>query len=282
MIFPNFLFKPVYSLGPYSFSGYFFFMGLGIACALGVLFASHKQDSPISRSQLMDSAMLAVIGGLFGGKIFHIIFENPAYYLESPWRIFSDWGKGFVIYGSFLGGAVCTYFYCKRQKISFGKMLDCMAVALPLGIAVGRLGCLCAGCCYGYPTSFWWGISFAPYHLGTRKILPQVLAAHGDWISTTLHPTQLIESLTNLALFCFLFWAPKKNKPSGWLFGQWLFLYALTRFGIEFLRVDQRSFWIKHILSQAQGISLLIITVLVAIMVRGFRSKKLKVEEKKI
>jgi phosphatidylglycerol:prolipoprotein diacylglycerol transferase len=271
MTFPNTFFGPIYEWGALSISGYFLFMGLAVACAFFGIFFTYTDSGEISRAKVLDAAILAVIGGLLGGKSFHILFENPDFYFEHPWSVITHWSKGFVLYGSFLGGAISIALFCKRHNLSIRKMLDSMALAMPLGIAVGRLGCLCSGCCYGHPTSLLWGISFEPFHIGSRKILPQVLAAHPEWVLTSLHPTQILESLTNLGIFMFLFLTRRKNRPDGWFFGEWLFLYAVARLGIEFLRADRRSFLIEGVLSQAQGLSLAIIAIFIALKVRHRR-----------
>jgi phosphatidylglycerol:prolipoprotein diacylglycerol transferase len=268
MTIPNAFFMPIYQLGTFTFSGYFGFMGAGIVGALLFLLAANRKRDRITRAQLADSALMAIVGGILGGKIFHIIFENPGSYLDDPWRVLTDWRKGFVLYGSLVFGSGFTYYYCRWHNLSFGRVSDVFALALPLGVALGRLGCACAGCCYGSPTSLFWGVAFEPQHLGARTILPQVLAAHSDWTSIPLHPTQLLESIGCFIIFITLWLARHRTKPPGTRLIYMAFGYALFRFAIEFLRADRRSFIVESILSQAQGISLIIIFAFIVYTLR--------------
>src|SRR5205085_2034721 len=79
---------------------------------------------------------------------------------------------------------------------------DGFALALPLGEAVGRLGCFFAGCCYGRET-----------------MLPWAAWQHGAW----RHPTQLYSAAAALALFA-LMWRLRSRMPrEGDLFKLYLF-----------------------------------------------------------
>ena len=110
-------------------------------------------------------------------------------------------------------------------------------MALCFGHAVGRLGCLAAGCCYGRPTSLPWGIALG-----------------GDPASSTppelwgipLHPVQLYESLANadIGLFlltCLLPRARRRELVPGTVFLAYAALYGAARFLIEFFRFDDRG-----------------------------------------
>jgi phosphatidylglycerol:prolipoprotein diacylglycerol transferase len=96
---------------------------------------------------------------------------------------------------------------------------DGFALALPLGEAVGRIGCLFGGCCYG--------AACPPGHR-----LPWAIWQHGAW----RHPAQLYSAAAALILFGIM-WRLRDRLPrEGDLFKLYLFLYAATRFGLEFLR----------------------------------------------
>jgi prolipoprotein diacylglyceryltransferase len=63
------------------------------------------------------------------------------------------WDGGLVLYGALVGGALGYFgfwwFALRPKGISNWKMVDVVAPCLALGIAFGRIGCLCTGCCYG-------------------------------------------------------------------------------------------------------------------------------------
>ena len=68
-------------------------------------------------------------------------------------RAIALWDGGLVLYGSLLGGLigyfVYHYLFLRKRGISVWKMLDVVAPCIVIGIALGRIGCLCTGCCYG-------------------------------------------------------------------------------------------------------------------------------------
>ena len=59
--------------------------------------------------------------------------------------------------------------------IPVGHLLDVSIPALLVGQAVGRLGCLLAGCCVGRPTTRHWAVWSSDRTIGTRRIPVQIL-----------------------------------------------------------------------------------------------------------
>jgi phosphatidylglycerol:prolipoprotein diacylglycerol transferase len=85
------------------------------------------------------------------------------------------WEGGLVFYGSALGGlvgyALAYIFILRKRHVSSWKMADIIAPCAALGLAIGRVGCLLNGCCFGAvacPDCPGWGfpLSAPPrYHL---------------------------------------------------------------------------------------------------------------------
>ena len=57
-----------------------------------------------------------------------------------------------MIIGAFIWGVI----YAKRAKLPTWQLADLIAVYLPLGYALARVGCLLNGCCYGVPSRLPW------------------------------------------------------------------------------------------------------------------------------
>jgi phosphatidylglycerol:prolipoprotein diacylglycerol transferase len=104
---------------------------------------------------LPDLAIWLFVTGILGARITFILQEWPTFFGENrnPWRVFALWDGGLVLYGSIVGGAIGYILAHRRflapQGISFWKMTDIIAPCIALGVALGRIGCLCTGCCYG-------------------------------------------------------------------------------------------------------------------------------------
>lgn len=132
--------------------------------------------------------------------------------------------------GTYLGAALAAYAYCRRRGLPFGPAADALGAAAPLGLAVMRVGCLLNGCCWGKPTTLPWGIVFRG-----PSALPPALRG------VPLHPTQVYELLGSLAIFALVDRGVRPRVASGRLrpgdgLAASVALYALLRFGVDFLR----------------------------------------------
>ena len=238
-------------------------VGIGLALLM-VLFRARKTS--IKREDIVFTATFAVIGLIVGGKILYLITVIP-YFVEYPNLLFSGeiWlalmQGGFVFYGGLIGAVLMILWYVKMYKIPALLMFDTLAPAIPLAHAFGRLGCLCAGCCFGIPVEWGLELNFSP------------TAPHG----VKLMPVQLFEAGGNLVLMAVLLLLERKFKGRrGLMTGGYLLGYAVLRFVLEFFRYDAErgGFWG---LSTSQWISILLIPVAVIIILRG--PKKTEKEE---
>src|SRR5690606_37330290 len=110
---------------------------------------------------------------------------------------------------------------------------DLFARGIALGYMVGRLGCLMAGCCYGRPTQVAWAITFTD---------PAAALNVGTPLNVPLHPTQLYESMAGFAILLILLAIERRGRQyPGRTFWQFVLLYAISRFIIEFFRGDDRG-----------------------------------------
>lgn len=89
--------------------------------------------------------------GILGARIAYFVFEA-----EGPrtfGQFFTIWDGGLVFYGSIPGALIGFYFVDRHlQKLYHydrWKLADCVAPCIALGLALGRIGCLLNGCCFG-------------------------------------------------------------------------------------------------------------------------------------
>jgi len=108
-----------------------------------------KRDG-IAPKHVQDLAIWMFVSGIVGARITFIIVDKHA----SIWDFFRIWDGGLVFYGSVFGGVVgfllYYHFFLRSHGISVRKMLDILAPPTALGLAIGRVGCLLNGCCYGH------------------------------------------------------------------------------------------------------------------------------------
>ncbi|HHQ47706.1 MAG TPA: hypothetical protein ENK19_02350, partial [Acidobacteria bacterium] len=130
-----------------------------------------------------------------------------------------------TIMGAIPGGALAAAAWAALRRDGVWTWLDALAGAAPLGQAIGRLGCLSAGCCYGKPTSSPLGMRLAD--------LRGVVAVR--------YPAQLIASIADLTILAAILLlerhlARRGAQAPGTLFGAYLVLYGTMRFLLELLR----------------------------------------------
>ena len=123
--------------------------------------------------------------------------------------------------------------------------LDATALGAGLGIAVGRVGCLLAGCCHGRPAAR--GIRYGPDHLA--------LGFPSHLVGVVLVPVQVIESLGLVAIVAAGFALVAGGAEPGTGVAFYLGSYAVLRFGMEILRGDEERPFAGG-LSEAQWTSL--------------------------
>jgi phosphatidylglycerol:prolipoprotein diacylglycerol transferase len=184
---------------------------------------ARRKEMGLSEDAFWDLIYWLFGGALLGGKLGYVIVERDVTLL---WH---DVRYGFVFYGGFIGVLIAGWIATRRMKLSFVKLSDYFAVAAPLGHAIGRLGCLMAGCCYGRRTDMPWGV-----------------AMDGD---PSRHPTQLYEAVLNaLIAVAVARVGLARTRDGRWKPGSafllYIALYAVARFVVEIYRGDDRgAFW---------------------------------------
>jgi len=215
--------------------GRFFLPTYGLLVATGVLLGlwisvrnSAKQG--IDPDKAWNFGILIVLCGIVGAKVLYII-NDWSQYADHPAEIFTidTLQAGGVFSGGLIAALIAAVWYIRRHHLPALAICDAFAPGLALGHAIGRVGCFAAGCCFGKPTSHWWGGTF---HSETAHRISDTP------LNVPLQPTQLFESAVELANFFLLMWMFKRKKFDGQVFGAYLILYGVARFFLEFLRGD--------------------------------------------
>jgi phosphatidylglycerol:prolipoprotein diacylglycerol transferase len=173
-----------------------------------------------------------VLAGLLGSRIFYVMAHWPEF-AGRPSAMLAYWQGGLMFQGGVLTALILSPIFLKRYALPFWPTADVMAPSLALGQAVGRLGCLGAGCCYGGPAG--------PNNPLALVFPPGSLAPAG----LPLWPTQLMEStgLFLLALTLFLIlrsrarFFSRPGRPAAF----YLMSAGLLRLLTEFFRGDFRG-----------------------------------------
>ncbi len=246
-------------IGSFKLHTYGFFVALGFIAAM--LFST-KNAKPhgISSQTITDIFFIILVSALIGARLLYVLI-NFKYYQNNLLGIFKTWDGGLVFFGGFLAVVVTMAVYFKFKKFAIWKMGDIISPGIALGHAVGRIGCLFAGCCYGKECSLAFAIKFTN---------PQSLAPVGVY----LHPTQIYSVFSNLLLFFIILWLQKKKKFDGMVVLSHIILYSLFRSIIEFFRGDFRGDFFFEFISTSQGIGLLISVMALVLLIKFSKSSR--------
>jgi phosphatidylglycerol:prolipoprotein diacylglycerol transferase len=219
----------------------------------------------ISKNELFNLCIYTMFFGVIGARLLFVVinFNN---FLLNPIDFFKFWKGGFVYYGGFLFGIIFLMLYSKKRKIYLFDIFNFFSPGLALGHSIGRIGCFCAGCCYGKRTNVQWAIIFKD---------EKSLAITGEY----LHPTQLYEFFCNFLLFLFLHFYYKKKHNTNKLFAIYFVCYSSLRFFIDFFRGDcDKIKYLKLSISQILSIFLFFIGFYLLCKKELYMIKKKKVE----
>lgn len=218
--------------------------------------------------------LVAVIATIVGGVYFFITAKKAkistndivslffyivlAQYVFAKWFfIFGPWGEEFgysfieklvspldptsggqVFYGGFIGAFLAMWLFCKVKKYSFWKFGDLFAPAFAIIMAIARWSCFLSNdTCRGSETEFF------------------ISVVRDQATGVAIHPAPIYSSIYMLALFFILIRLRKKKHFEGFLVLFAFQYYAVARFLVEFIRIQEPVFWF---MSASQVISVVV------------------------
>jgi phosphatidylglycerol:prolipoprotein diacylglycerol transferase len=234
---------PTIELGPITLAWHGITIAIGILAGLFVVRYEARRRG-LDTQPLETMALILMAGAIVGARVFYLAEQGQ---LLQPGQWFGT--TGFTFYGGFIGAAIGLGVYMWRQRLSF-YYLDAIAVGVPLGIAVGRIGDVINGEHYGPPTDFF---------LGVRNTHPDALTPNPD---VAYHSGGLYEVLLGLAIFAII-WPlrDRLRRPTAMV---WLVLGLLSigRFFQFFLRHDSETLARGLVTAQWVSIFLLVLAAI--------------------
>ena len=234
------MFPVLIRIGPVTIHTYGFMIAL--AFLLGLWLARRQAGREgLSKDAITDVGFYALFSGIIGSRIF-FIGTNWPHFSTHPIDMIKIWEGGLVFYGGVIFAVPVAIWYAKKQGLALWQTADVWAPSIAIGHAIGRLGCFCAGCCYGLPADLPWAVTFSH---------PETLAIKG----MPLHPTQIYEASAELLNFGILLFLRQHKKFHGQLFWMYVLNYAVIRVVIELFRGDIERGFVMPGISTSQGIS---------------------------
>jgi prolipoprotein diacylglyceryltransferase len=245
--------------GPLTVYTHDFFTLLGIAAGFALYYRALRRDRVLD-GRIVLISLAAVLGGAIGAR------------LITSWEILDDVRAAglpltyVLTHGprSIIGGLAGAYLAIVLSKRALGYTLstgDYYAAAIPLALAIGRVGCFLSELPLGTPTSLPWGMTVSPEAAAAFARCP---GCDGP-----MHPSMLYEVGFHLAAFGLIVTRGPLISVRGDTLKAYLLAYGIFRFGVEFLRGNEPQLWG---LSGPQLVLIPLTAILAFHFVRQFRS----------
>ncbi len=233
-----------------SLTSYGLMIAVGLAAAnLIALFETRRHGDDIYSFIILEAYGLLL--GFAGAKALYIALFfggggtlrlSDAAYMSGLMR------GGFVFFGGLAAGLLGVFLAGKLHRINAAGYLKKYVFLIPFAHGFGRLGCFCAGCCYGIQYHGAFSVTF-----GAGSLAPA---------GVPLFPVQLLEAAVLFALAAALFVLCRRG--SAHTLSAYFICYGAARFLLEFLRGDARGGFLALSTSQWIGLLLLAVGLVVA------------------
>ena len=255
-----------------SWHGVMTFLGVAVAVWLVARWGGREG---MSVDSIYSVAVWAIIGGVIGARILHVIDFWDEVYKDDLISVFSVWSGGIAIYGAIIGGFIGGALYIMIRNSSWflgiwrtvfpfmgeahkanlpgiGRLADVTAPALLIGQAIGRVGDVINGEHFAKVTELPWGVIY------THPNSPGIFRP-------PTHPAVGYELLFDLALFVAIWPLRNRLRPNGMFFALYLASYSIGRFFISFLREEFNEYF--GALNEAQVVAIIVVLVTVPLLV---------------
>lgn len=266
-------FNPVMlSIGSFEIRYY----GLMWAIALllgGLMFNRFCKKEGLPQTLADSIFVYGVLATVIGARVGHCLFYEPDYFLPKPWAIITEIRNGgMASHGAAVGLLIGLWLFSRHNKMPYIWSLDRIMIPVAIGGAIVRLGNLFNSEIIGNVCDVAWGFKFVRLypHLPVELVPVQ-------------HPTQLYEALCYVITFivlAYMYFAKDwGRKRPGLLFGVGLEGIFLTRFIIEFVKVEQEAFEKGMILDMGQLLSIPFVVLGGWMIWRAFKNPEITVAQ---
>ncbi|HZT40600.1 MAG TPA: prolipoprotein diacylglyceryl transferase [Chthonomonadaceae bacterium] len=181
-----------------------------------------------------DLGIFGLLFGVIGARLMFVLLDWSSF-AHHPLDIFKVWEGGLSLHGGLLFGILFLIFYCRWKKVSLLALGDLCAPSFAIAYAIGRIGCLLNGCCYGAVCNLPWAVRFPD------ESVHQPAPPAAPILTPPSHPTQFYASLFNLLFFVLLVRWEKRPRRDGEMFFGYIAMYGFYRFVVEMFRAGATS-----------------------------------------
>ncbi len=179
----------------------------------------------LSKEKLDDLFFLVALWVIMWGRVWYILFYDFSYYLSNPIAIFEVWKWWMSFHWGFLWVVLAVIYFAYKNKISFFKIIDELAVIVPVWIWAWRI--------WNYLNKELLWFSNYTWFLAVEK----------KWLS--YFPSPLLEAFLEWFILFIALYFINKNKKFYWKTSAYfLILYSSFRIFVEvFFRTPDPQIW---------------------------------------
>ncbi len=202
-------------------------VAIGLLTGASLAARAARRYGPGDDGPLRDVVPWALIGGLLGAHLMHVLAYHPELLREQGfWVLFKFW-DGISSMGGVIGALAGIGLFFHRRHLQLRPYLDALALGTAPGWAIARIGCF-----------------LVHDHPGVRTSFPLAVAFPGG----ARHDLGLYDVFVLGILSAILYWVARRRPPMGTLMAILAIGYSVPRFFLDFLRatdyglVDGRIF----------------------------------------
>jgi prolipoprotein diacylglyceryl transferase len=219
---------------PLRFYALCIIVGIVVAVWLGMRRWAARGGKP---EEVLDVAGWAVVFGIVGGRLYHVVSDPELYFLgrpgTSPVDALKIWDGGLGIWGAIALGTLGAWIGCRRHGLRLPSFADAVVPGVAFAQGIGRIGNWFNNELYGGPTSVPWRLEIHTMDLATGRA--------GEVIGY-FQPTFLYELIWDVALGFALIWADRRFRlGNGRVMALYVMGYTTGRVWIELLRTDDAN-----------------------------------------
>ncbi len=175
----------------------------------------------LTKDQIQDFLMYALVGVLVGGRTFFVINDiiskhTGAEYVAHPLNLIAVWNGGMAFHGGLIGVIVAVLLFLRKHPgLTFNLLGDEVVMLLPLGIFLTRM--------VNFINDELWGNVCVPDHPWCL-VFPSAPAP-----VAYRHPSQIYEGILDLLTLPVLYYLYRRRVPDGVIAWSWFTMYGITR-----------------------------------------------------
>jgi prolipoprotein diacylglyceryltransferase len=209
---------PILQIGPLAMPTYPLVLLLAVWAGLAVAVRTAGRLG-LNGDHIYNAGLYGLLAGLIAGRLGHVVAFWSAYRAR-PLEVIGLNTRAFLLWPGLSAGLIVVAWYMYRHKLPRAAVLDAVAPAALVGVAIADLAALLAGRAVGAPTTVPWAIPL--------------------W-GMARHPSQIYEMLAALVVLAAVWWVLSRQARTGTAAWTALLGYGLSRWLLEPFRAESAT-----------------------------------------